>query len=134
MREDVVAIFTQSITGKPVPKHAPLWCPVDVKFNILPTRSNNLAAASRQAEFSAFFLGQGLPRSNRKKPDVANVNATAVPIAPAAPPPNSAMPRSGSPKVVSIRRGNQLDKDELLANTLSSLTSEKTQADPPPSD
>ncbi len=134
MREDVVAIFTQSIKGKPVPKHTPLWCPVDVKFNVLPTRSNNLAAASRQAEFSAFFFGQGLPRSNRKKPDAANVNAPAAPNTQAVSPPNSTAPKSGSPNVVSIRRGNQLNKDELLANTLSSLTPSKTQSTPSPTD
>lgn len=134
MREDVVAIFTQSITGKPVPKRASLWCPVDVKFNILPTRSNNLAAASRQAEFSAFFLGQGLPRGSREEPKDTNVNAPGTSTMPAAPLSNSAAPRSANQKVVSIRRGNQLDKAELLANTLSSLAPEKTQAPPQPGD
>jgi hypothetical protein len=45
MREDVAAIFTQSITGKPVPKYAPLWCPVDPKFNILPASASGAGAA-----------------------------------------------------------------------------------------
>ncbi len=126
MREDVAAIFTQSITGKPVPKYAPLWCPVDPKFNILPTRSNNLAAASRQADFSAFFLGQGLPRGRRKPSDGT---APPPPPAPAQPSPpiehaNTA-PSSGNPKVVSIRRGNTLDKASLLSNTLESLKPDK---------
>jgi hypothetical protein len=126
MREDVIAIFTQSVTGKPVPKYSALWCPVDPRFNILPARSGSLAAASQKAGFSTFFLGQGLPRANRIKQENGSSGKKANPPKNETTVPQASGPKPSSPKVVSIRRGTQLDKASLLANTIESLKPEKS--------